>query len=110
MVVGVGSVLPAIPLDGLATDATTRSGRKSRIVSVAVLVPTSAAFSGGSTSCSPTTRLPSRISALLVTIGTLNVLTISPGPNVERGGDVLEVGAGDRLQRRDRPPPAPSSP
>src|SRR6185295_1271665 len=82
MVVGVGRLLPAIPLTGLATDATTRSGRKSRIVSAEALTPTSAAFSGGSTSCSPTTRLPLRIKALLVTIGTLKVLTISPGPNV----------------------------
>ena len=80
-VVGADTSLPASVPDGVVTVATTRSGRKSRIVSVAVSrTPSSAPTLSDSARSSA--RLPERLSALAVRIGTLSVLTISPGAKV----------------------------
>src|SRR5262245_44139751 len=84
-VVGADTTFPLRVPAGVLTVVITRSGRKSRIVSVAGLAASSTAPVGFDSS-SPTTRLPLRVSALAVRIGTLNVLRISPGPKVRTVG------------------------
>ena len=89
IVVGAETSLPARAPAGVLTVVTTRSGRKSRIVSVAVSAAPSTTPVGLDSS-RPTRRLPLRVNAFAVRIGTLNVLRISPGPKVRTvGGTVV---------------------
>src|SRR5262249_54519555 len=82
---GADTTLPLRVPAGVLTVVIMRSGRKSRIVSVAVLAAPSTAPVGLDSS-SPTRRLPLRVSALAVRIGTGKVLRISPGPKVRTVG------------------------
>src|SRR5262245_37889775 len=79
-VLGVDTALPVSVAVGAARDRTTRSGRKSRIVTaealaVLIVAPT------GSLSTMEKIRLPLRREAFWLKIGTANGLTTSPTAN-----------------------------